>query len=536
MTTAAFLGRLVRYRPGLYALVLLLNLAMAALNLVPGFLTKAFFDALTEGAAVRLDVPGVAALVVAVSVASVVLVLGTVAADTRFRFTASTLVHHNLLLHVLRRPGARALPCSPGEAMNHFRDDVEAVQRALRAFVNDVVLFLSTVAGLAVMLSISPPLTLAVLVPFGLVGAISRLLGKPIESRRNESRKATARYSGTLAEVFGGIQAIQIANAQGRILRHFERVGEERKRSVLRDVLLGTLLEASYASLASLSLGSLLLVGARVMGPSQFSVGDFSLFVYLTQLGTGFTARIGGLVADYRRTGVSVRRLAELLQGESPETLVAPRDLGLRRAAPEPPAAIAPPRDRFRSLAATGLTYAYPGEATAGRGIVDVGLTVRRGEIVVITGRIGSGKTTLLRVLLGLLPRQAGEIAWNGEAVADPASFFTPPRTAYTAQASLLFSESVRDNILMGLPEDAVDLPGRFGRRCSRPTSPPCPRASRPSSAPRGCASQGGSGRGSPPPACSSATRSSSSSTTSRAPSTWRPKLSYGSACSRSPG
>jgi ATP-binding cassette subfamily B protein len=33
-----------------------------------------------------------------------------------------------------------------------------------------------------------------------------------------------------------------------------------------------------------------------------------------------------------------------------------------------------------------------------------------------------------------------------------------PPRSAYTSQVPLLFSESIKDNILMGLPEDKVDL------------------------------------------------------------------------------
>jgi ATP-binding cassette subfamily B protein len=78
----------------------------------------------------------------------------------------------------------------------------------------------------------------------------------------------------------------------------------------------------------------------------------------------------------------------------------------------------------------------------------------------VITGRIGSGKTTLLKVLLGLLPAQAGEIHWNGQPVDDPASFLTPPRCAYTGQVPCLFSDTLRDNILLGLPEERVDLSG----------------------------------------------------------------------------
>jgi len=76
---------------------------------------------------------------------------------------------------------------------------------------------------------------------------------------------------------------------------------------------------------------------------------------------------------------------------------------------------------------------------------------------VVVTGRIGSGKTTLLQALLGLLSKDAGEIRWNGKVITDPATFFVPARTAYTAQTPLLFSDSLKDNILMGLrDEDTV--------------------------------------------------------------------------------
>ncbi len=62
-------------------------------------------------------------------------------------------------------------------------------------------------------------------------------------------------------------------------------------------------------------------------------------------------------------------------------------------------------------------------------------------------------------MLIGLLPKDAGEIRWNGEIVENPATFFRPPRTAYTPQVPRLYSETLRDNILMGLPEDQVDLP-----------------------------------------------------------------------------
>ena len=55
---------------------------------------------------------------------------------------------------------------------------------------------------------------------------------------------------------------------------------------------------------------------------------------------------------------------------------------------------------------------------------------------------------------------QAGEIRWNGAVVVEPGEFLVPPRCAYVSQVPRLFSEELRSNILLGLPELMVDLPG----------------------------------------------------------------------------
>ena len=145
--------------------------------------------------------------------------------------------------------------------------------------------------------------------------------------------------------------------------------------------------------------------------------------------------------------------MAALLKGDPPETLVTPRALELRGTLSDvlPP----PERESLESLEVTGLTYRYPGSDV---GIDHVDLRIPRGSFTVVTGRIGSGKTTLLRALLGLLDPESGEVRWNGRIVADPASFFVPPRTAYTPQIPRLFSMSLRENLLLGLERSDDEL------------------------------------------------------------------------------
>jgi ATP-binding cassette subfamily B protein len=106
-------------------------------------------------------------------------------------------------------------------------------------------------------------------------------------------------------------------------------------------------------------------------------------------------------------------------------------------------------------LEVRGQSYRHPGSEN---GIADIDLILGHGSFTVITGRIGSGKTTLLRALLGLLPHDAGELRWNGRIVEDAARFFHPPRCAYTAQVPRLFSDTLRENILMGWPAGEQQL------------------------------------------------------------------------------
>jgi peptide/nickel transport system ATP-binding protein len=54
------------------------------------------------------------------------------------------------------------------------------------------------------------------------------------------------------------------------------------------------------------------------------------------------------------------------------------------------------------------------------RVIDDVSVDVRRGDTVAVVGESGSGKSTLARVIIGLLPRQSGDIRFQGQSLPPP--------------------------------------------------------------------------------------------------------------------
>ena len=81
-----------------------------------------------------------------------------------------------------------------------------------------------------------------------------------------------------------------------------------------------------------------------------------------------------------------------------------------------------------------GAAKRYPG----GAGVGPVDLAVRRGETVALIGESGSGKSTLLRLVLGLVPPDAGEVRFGGGAVrADDDGLRR--RIGYVVQGGALF-------------------------------------------------------------------------------------------------
>jgi ATP-binding cassette subfamily B protein len=137
-----------------------------------------------------------------------------------------------------------------------------------------------------------------------------------------------------------------------------------------------------------------------------------------------------------------------LMEGAPLNALIEKAEVNLEGPLPPVESPTRSPADRLETVETQGLSYHYPNSTN---GITSVNLTLKRGSLTVITGRVGSGKTTLVRTLLGLLPLEAGQIRWNGQVVDDPGSFFIPPRSAYTAQSPRLFSNTLRNNVLLGL-------------------------------------------------------------------------------------
>jgi ATP-binding cassette subfamily B protein len=448
--------KMVRFRPWFW-LVDLLSISFARLlaQLLPGLMIQAFFNMLTGSGQAGITIWTILALVFATFLGRTLGEAGIIYADVPLFAEVATLLRKNLLKHILRRPGASPLPDSPGEAVSRFRNDVMEIPIFV-VQINDILVGLAIIAvSIVLMARINLLMTLIALAPVLAVGILANAATKRFEAYRRASREATGKVTGFIGEFFGAVQAVKVATAEQGVIDHFNRLNEERRKLTLRERLFDTIFNSIWGNLSSLTTGVILLLAGQKMRTGTFTVGDFSLFVYLLTSMSDLTTFAGMIVARYKQMSVSIERMYRLMEGAPLQALVEPSPVHLDGPLPEVTYPQRSESDRLDCLEASGLTYQHNGVSNGIRG---VNLSLQRGTLTVVTGRVGSGKTTLLRVLLGLLPKQSGEVRWNGVLVEDAGAFFIPPRSAYTPQVPRLFSNTLRSNVLLGLERSDAQI------------------------------------------------------------------------------
>jgi ATP-binding cassette, subfamily B, bacterial len=466
--TTAFNLRLIRYQPWVFGLHSILAILGFSLQIVPGLIVKNVFDGIAglppSGANgfVSLGMWGWIVLYFLVEVARLLIALGSEWYGWSFRLLVGGLLRSNLFASILHRPGDQPLPVSSGEAIHRFRSDVGEVSDFPTWLPDQIGKWIAAAAAIAIMLRINWQITTVIFIPlFGVIG-LTRLAWGRILLYNRLSAEAGDHVSGFLGEMFASVQALKVADAEAAAAAHFVGLNDARKSALLRKALFWELLDGLNSSVVTFGVGVMLLMAGAAISAGKFSVGDFALFVSYLWFTTQVPSELGTFYGDFKTQEVSIRRLLELIRPERASALVEFHPVYEHGPLPEIPFQVRGKEHRLDLLEVKGLSCRFDASGEAGRlrGIADLDLVIEQGSFTVITGQIGAGKSTLLRALLGLLPRQSGEIYWNGRLVSDPAAFFRPPRCAYTAQVPRLFSDTLRDNILLGLPEDQVDLTG----------------------------------------------------------------------------
>lgn len=285
----------------------------------------------------------------------------------------------------------------------------------------------------------------AVLLAVLVVSAACALLGRPVAGRSaTSSAAARARFGRSLVSALDAARTVKLAARTPQVHAHLRRVDSGRVEAAVLEHRVQAVLDgvpiimvqvgavvAWWALLAGVwDLASTLLVAGAVAGFNWFGVVA------------------GAVVTEAPGTRAWQRATATFAGGTDLVALPAGVDLdGGRAPAPAPD-----PRERLDRLDVRDLAAVHD-DGTIG--VAGVDLTLHRGELVLLLGRVGSGKSSLLSALAGLM-EHTGRIAWNGADVTDAQAFLRPGRVAHVAQVPRVLSGTFADNVRLDHPREVA--------------------------------------------------------------------------------
>ncbi len=455
MTTGQTALKLLRYRPGLFLATVFFRGLDDLQPFAVGLIMQAFFNALSGEAAAGFNAWTLVVFFVLLEFGDRATLFIAALVGVRWRFHVESLLRKNLLKAVLEVQNPRRVSVSSGEATNRFRDDVEAVVRYLEQYVNLWGNMIFAILAISYMAKIDVAVTAVTVVPSILIVTIVDIARKHIQRYRAAQRAATEAATNFANEMFSSVLAVQVATTESPVVDRFRRLNDARRKSTLVDNLFTQMLFSINFNISHVATGAILIMVAEQMRSGHFTVGDFALFTTYVGEVARSGSLIGSVMAQHRRAEVSLSRMERTAELRRSDELVQHGPVYLTEEAPPVAGVEMAESGRLERLEVRGLKHVFDNSTN---GVHDIDFDLGPDSFNVVTGRIGSGKTTLLRTLLGVLPKQEGHIVWNGQLVEDTKSFFVPPRCAYTPQVPRLFSEKLRDNILMGVSGEPDEI------------------------------------------------------------------------------
>jgi ATP-binding cassette subfamily B protein len=341
----------------------------------------------------------------------------------------------DLFSHFTRMPARYYHSMRTGDLMSRATSDLPAVRMVLGPGIMYTANTLATFTGaIALMLAISPSLTLVAVVPLLLVSVLVRIFGSRIHDRFTAVQEQLSTMNSLVQESLSGIRVVRAYVQEPHEEARFAAANEEfveRNRSLIR--LFGSLYPAIQLLIGT---GAVLVLwsGGRLVVAGSISLGEFVAFgAYLTMLHWPMI-ELGWVVNLFERGEASMRRLVELVD--------APVEIDDRAAKPSEGVAGA--------VSFRGLSFGY-GEGAPVLKAID--LDIPAGTTVAVVGPTGSGKSTLVRLIPRLYEAPPGTLFVDGRDVRELPLEVLRGAVGFVPQETFLFSETVGENVAFGAPE-----------------------------------------------------------------------------------
>ena len=255
------------------------------------------------------------------------------------------------------------------------------------------------------------------------------------------SRRSQDQNGDLATTIEQSVQGIRVLKAFGRgptALEDFTAQAEELRTTEIRKATSMARFDMFMFMLPELALGVSLFVGIHLVAGGHITVGQLASYFATATLVVGPVRMLGMLFGQMVNASTALDRHYEVMDEDNTIT------------APETPAAIDPAEARG-AVAFEGAHFRYADAPDHVPDVLDgVDLEIRPGETMALVGVTGSGKSTMLQLVPRLYDVTGGRVTIDGVDVREMDLMDLRTLTAVAFEDATLFSDSVRDNVLLG--------------------------------------------------------------------------------------
>jgi len=294
---------------------------------------------------------------------------------------------------------------------------------------------------------ISWKLTLAAVVPLPFMAILMKIYGKRIHSRFTDAQDAFGELNDRVLESIAGVRVIRAYVQETADSSRFHQLTEDVYHKNIKVAKIDALFDPTVKVLVGISYLIGLGYGAYLVFHQVITLGNLVSFnVYLGMMIWPMFA-IGELINVMQRGNASLDRVNETLGYE--EEIIDPVH----------PVSVS----ALEQIDYKKVTFRYP--SSKNDNLINIEVRLCQGQTLGIVGKTGSGKTTFIKQLLRQYPLGTGDLIISGVPIEKQSLEQIRGWIGYVPQDHVLFSRSVKDNILFGRMdasdddiENAIDL------------------------------------------------------------------------------
>lgn len=323
-----------------------------------------------------------------------------------------------------------------GALVSRIMNDVEGVRNLVgTGLVQLVGGVLTAVISLALMIRISPMMTVFTLVPVAVLGLISLKAFGKIRPIFRDRGKITADVTGRLTETLNGIRVIKGFNAEPQEIKTFESGVEKLFQNVRSSLTATSLITSSATFLLGLASTGILGIGGYLIIHQELTIGELLSFIVFLGFMVAPIIQMSNIGSQLTEAFAGLDRTEELMN-------MTPEDDGTTRTI-----TLGPIRG---DVIFQDVSFGYE----EGKEVIrNISFTAPAGSVTALVGTSGSGKTTIAGLAASFLNPQSGKITVDGVDISTVSLDSYRSQLGVVLQDDFLFEGTIRENILFPRPD-----------------------------------------------------------------------------------